>query len=51
MSRIRFVTWDGGGNLGPALAIARELARRGPRAAFLGHDTPRGKPQEPGCPG
>ena len=35
MSRIAFVTWHGGGNLGPALAIARELQRRGHRAAFL----------------
>jgi UDP-N-acetylglucosamine:LPS N-acetylglucosamine transferase len=39
MSRITFVTGDGGGNPGPALAIARELARRGHHAAFLGHDT------------
>jgi hypothetical protein len=41
MSRIVFVTWDGGGNLAPALAIARELARRGHRAAFLGEATQR----------
>ena len=35
MSRIAFVTWHGGGNLASALAIARELQRRGHRAAFL----------------
>ena len=32
MPRIAFVTWNGGGNLGPAQAIARELRRRGHRA-------------------
>jgi hypothetical protein len=41
MSRIAFVTWNGGGNLGPALAIARELERRGHQAVFLGHDSQR----------
>jgi UDP:flavonoid glycosyltransferase YjiC (YdhE family) len=29
MSRIAFVTWNGGGNLAPALAIGRELRQRG----------------------
>jgi len=37
MARILFVTWDGGGNLGPALGIARALARRRHRVEFLGH--------------
>ena len=32
MPRIAFVTWNGGGNLGPAQAIAREFRRRGHRA-------------------
>jgi hypothetical protein len=41
MSRIAFVTWDGGGNLAPGLAIARKLARRGHHAAFLGQATQR----------
>ena len=41
MSQIAFVTWNGGGNLGPALAIARELRWRDPRAAFLGQETQR----------
>jgi UDP:flavonoid glycosyltransferase YjiC (YdhE family) len=36
MSRILFVTWDGGGNVGPALLIAAELQRRGDSVRFLG---------------
>jgi len=35
MSQIAFVTWNGGGNLGRALAFARELRRRGHRG--VGH--------------
>jgi hypothetical protein len=31
-----FVTIDGGGNLPPALGIAREIVRRGGTARFLG---------------
>lgn len=37
MSEILFVTWDGGGNVPPALAIAAELAGRGHHVRFLGH--------------
>ena len=37
MSDILFVTWDGGGNVPPALAIARELQSRGHDVRFLGH--------------
>jgi len=29
MAEILFVTWDGGGNVPPAVGIARELVRRG----------------------
>ena len=36
MSRILFVTWDGGGNVGPAVLIAAELQRRGDSVRFLG---------------
>lgn len=36
-----FVTWDGGGNLPPALGIAAELVRRGGAARFLGHESQR----------
>jgi UDP:flavonoid glycosyltransferase YjiC (YdhE family) len=41
MSDVLFVTWDGGGNLPPALGIARELLRRGDVPRFLGHSTQR----------
>ena len=37
MAEILFVTWDGGGNVPPAVGIAEELARRGHRVRFLGH--------------
>lgn len=38
MTTVLFVTWDGGGNVPPALAIAEELAGRGARVRFLGHE-------------
>ena len=41
MSDILFVTWDGGGNVPPALGIAAELQRRGHGIRFLGHETQR----------
>lgn len=37
MANILFVTWDGGGNLVPALGIAAELRERGDTVRFLGH--------------
>lgn len=37
MATILFATWDGGGNLPPTLAVARELADRGHKVAFLAH--------------
>ena len=37
MSHVLFVTWDGGGNVPPALGIAGELRDRGHRVSFLGH--------------
>jgi UDP:flavonoid glycosyltransferase YjiC (YdhE family) len=37
MSNILFVTWDGGGNVPPALGIAAELQRRGHRVRMMGH--------------
>jgi UDP:flavonoid glycosyltransferase YjiC (YdhE family) len=37
MSTILFATWDGGGNVPPALGIAAELAARGHDVRFLGH--------------
>lgn len=41
MADILFVTWDGGGNVPPALGIARELAARGHTIRFLGHQAQR----------
>ncbi|HSV39470.1 MAG TPA: nucleotide disphospho-sugar-binding domain-containing protein [Nocardioidaceae bacterium] len=38
MSDFLFVTWDGGGNVPPALGIAAELASRGHGVRFLGHE-------------
>lgn len=43
-----FVTWDGGGNLPPALDIARELQRRGGSARFLGHEPQRQRIEDAG---
>ena len=34
-SRFLFITWDGGGNVPPELAIARRLVARGHRVRFL----------------
>jgi UDP:flavonoid glycosyltransferase YjiC (YdhE family) len=39
MSDILFVTWDGGGNVPPAVGVADALTRRGHRVRFLGHPT------------
>lgn len=39
MAQILFVTWDGGGNVPPAVGIAEELAARGHGVRFLGHAT------------
>jgi UDP:flavonoid glycosyltransferase YjiC (YdhE family) len=41
MANILFVTWDGGGNLPPALGIAAELRDRGEQVRFLGHEQQR----------
>lgn len=37
MADILFATWDGGGNVPPAVAIAREMQNRGHAVRFLGH--------------
>ena len=42
MANILFVTWDGGGNVPPALGIAAELQRRGDTVRFLGQEQQRG---------
>ncbi|WBB70086.1 glycosyltransferase [Micromonospora sp. WMMD812] len=37
MADVLFVTWDGGGNVPPAVGVAAELRSRGHRVRFLGH--------------
>jgi UDP:flavonoid glycosyltransferase YjiC (YdhE family) len=41
MSNVLFVTWDGGGNVPPALGIAAELQQRGHRVRTMGHPSQR----------
>jgi UDP:flavonoid glycosyltransferase YjiC (YdhE family) len=41
MANILFVTWDGGGNVPPAIGIAAELQRRGDTVRVLGHEQQR----------
>ena len=50
MAGVLFVTWDGGGNVPPALAIARELAERGTSTRFLGHESQRSAIESAGFP-
>ena len=38
MASVLFVTWDGSGNVPPALGIAAELRDHGERVRFLGHE-------------
>ena len=41
MTRFAFVTWDGGGNIPPAIGIAQELAARGHSIDFIGYEVQR----------
>ena len=41
MARFAFVTWDGGGNLPPAIGIAQALRARGHQISFLGYQSQR----------
>ena len=41
MTRFAFVTWDGGGNIPPAIGIAQELAARGHGIDFIGYEVQR----------
>jgi MGT family glycosyltransferase len=41
MSRFAFVTWDGGGNVPPAVGIAQELVARGHDVVFIGYEVQR----------
>lgn len=48
MGEILFVTWDGGGNVPPALGVAAELARRQHSIRVLGHPQQRAKVESAG---
>ncbi|GAA2367778.1 glycosyl transferase [Catellatospora methionotrophica] len=50
MTSYLFVTWDGGGNVPPALGIAAELQRRGNRVRVLGHAQQQAAVQAAGLP-
>jgi MGT family glycosyltransferase len=41
MTRFAFATWDGGGNVPPAIGIAQELRSRGHDAVFIGYEVQR----------
>lgn len=41
MTRFAFVTWDGGGNVPPAVGIGQELASRGHNVFFVGYEVQR----------
>lgn len=47
--RVLQVLWDGGGNVAPQLAIARELASRGHAVTVLGHSCQRAKAEATGA--
>ena len=50
MSNFLFLTWDGGGNVPPAVGIASELRSRGHDVRFLGHEGNRGAMTAAGLP-
>jgi MGT family glycosyltransferase len=41
MTRFAFATWDGGGNIPPAIGIAQELVSRGHDVVFIGYEVQR----------
>jgi MGT family glycosyltransferase len=47
--RYLFVTWDGGGNLPPELALARRVMERGHDVRFLGHRSQQAAIEKAGC--
>jgi MGT family glycosyltransferase len=48
MATFLFTTWDGGGNVGPAVAVAQSLRARGHRCVFAGYDAQRARIEERG---
>ena len=43
MTRFAFVTWDGGGNVPPAVGIAQGLIARGHEVVFIGYEVQRAR--------
>jgi MGT family glycosyltransferase len=43
MTRFAFITWDGGGNVPPAVGIAQELVERGHEVVFFGYEVQRNR--------
>jgi MGT family glycosyltransferase len=41
MTRFAFATWDGGGNVPPAISVAQELVSRGHNVLFIGYEVQR----------
>lgn len=41
MTRFAFATWDGGGNVPPAISVAQELVSRGHDVLFIGYEVQR----------
>jgi hypothetical protein len=50
IANFAFVTWDGGGNVGPAIGIAQALAARGHRSHFFGYARQAGRFEAAGLP-
>ncbi len=50
MTRFAFATWDGGGNVPPAIGIAQGLAARGHEVVFIGYEVQRRRFKERGLP-
>ena len=50
MTRFGFVTWDGGGNVPPAVGLAQGLVARGHEAVFIGYEVQRTSVERRGLP-
>ena len=50
MAKFAFVTWDGGGNVSPAIGAAQELRLRGHDVVFAGYETQRKRFEAQGFP-
>lgn len=50
MANFAFVTWDGGGNVGPAIGLAQALAAAGHSSRFFGYQSQRRRIEDQGFP-